>query len=122
MLKWHSFPTRFLPDNGGTDFRCTDRQLYGDDNAKTLASTAELAMTIHRRGRYEEAVRLQRKVLAGREKVLGYSHRLTLETLNALGYDLRSLGRHKEAEEIHRRELTEKQKLFDENPDDVHIQ
>ena len=79
-------------------------------------------MTIHKRGRYEEAVRLQRKVLAGRERVLGHSHRSTLETLNALGYDLRSLGRHKEAEEIHRRELIEKQKLFDQYPDDVHIQ
>lgn len=79
-------------------------------------------MTIHKRGRYEDAVDLQRKVLAGRERVLGPSHRLTLETLNALGYDLRSLGRHKEAEEVHRRELTEKQKLFDENPDDVHIE
>ena len=79
-------------------------------------------MTIHKRGKYEEAVRLQRKVLAGRERVLGHSHRSTLETLNALGYDLRSLGRHKEAEEIHRRELIEKQKLFDQYPDDVHIQ
>ena len=78
-----------------------------------MAATAEYAMTIHKLGNYEEAVRLQRQVLAGRESVLGPSHRLTLETLNALGYDLRSLGRHKEAEEIHRRELTEKQKLFD---------
>ena len=79
-------------------------------------------MLIHKRGRYEEAVRLQRLVLTGREKILGHNHRLTLESLNALGFDLRSLGRYKEAEEIHRRELTEKQKLLDQDPNDFGLQ
>ena len=83
---------------------------------------AEYAMTIHKRGRYDEAVRLQRRVLKGREEVLGHNHRLTLESLNALGYDLRSLGKYKESEDIHRRELIEKQKLLDMDPDDFGLQ
>ena len=44
-------------------------QLYGFEHADTLAAKAEYAMTIHKRGSFEEAVRLQRQILEGREKV-----------------------------------------------------
>jgi len=50
--------------------------LYGIEHPDTLAAIAEYAMTIHKRGNYEEAVRLQRLVLAGREKVV--PRRITL--------------------------------------------
>ena len=45
-------------------------RIYGLDNADTLAAIAEYAMTVHKRGSWEEAARLQRIVLEGREKVL----------------------------------------------------
>lgn len=44
-------------------------RLYGLEHADTLAAISEYAMTIHKRGLWEEAVRLQRLVLEGREKV-----------------------------------------------------
>ena len=44
-------------------------KLYGIEHKDTLWTIAEYAMVIHKRGKYEEAIRLQRLVLAGREKV-----------------------------------------------------
>lgn len=97
-------------------------RLYGSEHPDTLYAIASYANTIHRRGKYQDAMLLQRQILKSREKVLGIGHQATLESLNALGSDLQALGQYREAEEIHRRELVEKQKLLDEQPEDITIQ
>ena len=90
--------------------------LFGQDHEYTLDAVASYASTVHKRGRYQTSLALHRQVLTGREKVLGYGHRNTLESLNALGSDLQTLCCYKEAEEIHRKELKYKKVLLDENP------
>ena len=93
-------------------------QAFGSEDPKTLSSTANYAMIVGKRGRWEEAHELERKVLSVRVKTLGYRHRDTLESLNALGSSLQWQGRHKEAAQLHRRELDEKQKILNDNPSD----
>lgn len=62
---------RFGPaEMRSAESRAIREGLYGIEHSDTLAAIAEYAMTIHKQGRYEEAVRLQRLVLAGREKVV----------------------------------------------------
>lgn len=48
-------------------------RLLGVDHEDTLNSIAEYAMSLQKLGEYREAVKLQRVVLAGREKVSGWS-------------------------------------------------
>ena len=112
--------SRFLREQGkyeASELRAVESmeifgRLYGSEHPNTLSATASYANTMTKRGRYQKAMHLQRQVLKSREKGLGLGHRATLESLNALGYDLQRLGHFKEAEEIHRRELIEKQKFL----------
>ena len=96
--------------------------MYGREHVDTLSSIANYAYSIRRCGHYQRGADLQREVLVAREKMLGYGHRATLESLNALGSDLQILGLNKEAEEIHRKELNEKQKLLEGNPGDLGLE
>lgn len=95
------------------------QDLYGLKDTRTLAAYAEHAMVIHKVGRYEEAVELEQAILQGRERLLGSDHPLTLETMNAPGYGLRSLGRYTEAEALARREVEGKQRVVDADPSDT---
>ncbi|KAG8527609.1 uncharacterized protein KY384_007762 [Bacidia gigantensis] len=97
------------------------KMISGDNDRYTLASIGNFALTIQKNGRWEEALTLERQALDGRIKVLGYSDRETLESLNAVGSTLQNLGRHTEAAFLHNRELSEKQKLLDQDPEDVDL-
>jgi len=73
---------RFGPaEQRSAESRAIRESLYGIEHPDTLAAIAEYAIIIGRRNNYEEAVRLQRLVFAGREKVvdcivvLGYLRR-----------------------------------------------
>ena len=59
-----------LAEMRSAESRDIRKNLYGIEHEETLSAIAEYAMTIHKRGNYEEAVRLQRLVLTGREKVV----------------------------------------------------
>lgn len=60
--------------------------LHGRDHAYTLDSIFNFADTKSKPGNFHESVALHREVLAGREKILGFGHRKTLESLNARTY------------------------------------
>ncbi|KAL8870461.1 MAG: hypothetical protein Q9174_003506 [Haloplaca sp. 1 TL-2023] len=90
-------------------------------NEQILESMESVALTTALLGRREEALELQRKVLEGRDSLLGPMHRKTLEALNQLGHSLRSVGLYAEAEVQHRRELSSKRILLDEDPQDVDL-
>ena len=96
-------------------------RLYGKEHEDTLSSIANYAYSIHKCGHYQRGTDLQRTVLLAREKLLGYGHRATLESLNALGHDLQILGLNKEAEEIHLKEFNEKQRLLERDPQDLDL-
>ena len=85
---------------------------------KRRADTNTDALTIYKCGRWDEALQLERKVLQNRIRILGLSHRATLDSFNALGFSLHSQGKFKEAAEMHRVELEEKRKLLRDEPDD----
>lgn len=96
--------------------------LYGCDETRTLDAYAEYSMVIQQKGRWEDAVGLERLVLEGREKLLGLDHPLTLESLNGLGFNLRQLGRYEEARVYAQRELEGKQRRVDSDPTDSNAQ
>ena len=61
-------------------------RLFGREHKDTLSSIAEYAMVIHKRGKFEDAVALQRSVLEGREKVRHFCYTLSISiTKNSLG-------------------------------------
>ena len=109
-------------ERGAEESMALHKQFSGARSPATLNSMANYALTIHKKGRYEEACALQRIVLQGREEVLGPNDRATLETLNALGFDLQTLGRYKEALPLHERELAAKQKILEGDPTDVDLE
>ncbi|CAZ86084.1 unnamed protein product [Tuber melanosporum] len=80
-------------------------QLEGDtdeNDCGSLARSSLLATVLVARGRYEEAENIFRRVLEGREKVLGSDHLDTLTSAHNLALVLGQLGRHNEAEKLNR--------------------
>ncbi|RPB11979.1 hypothetical protein P167DRAFT_507302 [Morchella conica CCBAS932] len=67
-----------------------------------------MVQVLSSRGRYKEALRWNKRVLSGREKVLGMDHSDTLESLHDIAYNLKQLGNKVEALEWYRRALEEK--------------
>ena len=102
--------------------KCLSEGLYGCNDTRTLEAYAEYSMVMQQKGRAEDAVKLERFVLEGRERLLGLDHPLTLDSLNRLGFNLRQLGRYKEAEVHAQRELEGKQRRVDCDPTDWNAQ
>ncbi|KAI5836766.1 hypothetical protein DFP73DRAFT_488304 [Morchella snyderi] len=71
-----------------------------------------MVQVLSSRGRYKEALRLNQRLLAGREKVLGMDHYDTLESLHDIAYNLKQLRNKVEALEWYRRALEEKDRVF----------
>ncbi len=96
------------------------RRLFGSDECwQTLDSMESLALTIASLGRRAESLETQRKVLEGRERLLGPNHHCTLRSLSQIGYHLRSQGEYPEAEMHHRRGLAATRMLHEVYPDDL---
>ncbi|KAH7092332.1 kinesin light chain 1 [Paraphoma chrysanthemicola] len=77
--------------------------LAGQDQ-QTLNTVEVLGWILLERGKYEEAERLQRRALVGRERQLGQSHHKTLDSVDNLAVTLDHLREFGEAETLHRRE------------------
>lgn len=96
------------------------RRLFGSDECwQTLDSMESLALTIASLGRRAESLETQRKVLEGRERLLGPNHHSTLRSLSQIGCHLRSQGEYAEAEMHHRRGLAATRMLHEVYPDDL---
>lgn len=98
------------------------RRLFGlDESKETLDSMEALALVISRRRRKVEALGMQRRILEGREKLLGYNHTDTLRSVHDLGLNLQKQGEYAEAEVHLRREMARRRTLHEQNPLDIHL-
>ncbi|PUU82072.1 hypothetical protein B9Z19DRAFT_1099393 [Tuber borchii] len=86
--------------------RCIQLEEGTDENDPgSLARYGVLAAVLQSRGRYEEAEKIGRRVLEGRENVLGPDHTDTLASVNNLASVLGQLGNYTEAERLNRRSV-----------------
>ena len=85
--------------------------LSGSQNQYVLRSQTELAITLSKLGRHEEALELQQQVVAARLEVLGAKHPHTLGSQNSLAITLGELGRHEEALELQQQVATARSKV-----------
>jgi tetratricopeptide (TPR) repeat protein len=79
------------------------RSVFGPNHPTVLATSNNIAYTLHTRGRYSEAEAIYREVVAGLEKVLGPEHPGVADPLNNLGKVLMDQGRFTEAAPFVRR-------------------
>ncbi|KAK4895819.1 hypothetical protein LTR49_028238 [Elasticomyces elasticus] len=75
-------------------------RMLGAENEVTLASTAMVAWTLRDRGQWQEAEKLEVKVMETSRRVLGGDHPSTLTSMADLASTYRDQGRWKEAEEL----------------------
>jgi len=76
--------------------------LFGDDDARTLESLAQLGWTLDRAGHYSDAEKLERQALADERRAVGPENALTIETLDHLAVILEDVGNNNEAEKLAR--------------------
>lgn len=76
------------------------RKLYGNDDRRTLESTAQLGWILGHQGQGAEAQRMQRDTLEREQRVLGVDSESTLETMRQLAIIDRSLGDHAEEQRL----------------------
>jgi CHAT domain-containing protein len=94
------------------------RDLLGA-HVETVESGYLLAWGLYRAGDFLGAERFDRESLALAEKGLGPQHRLTLNVLRNLSYDLREQGKYAEAEATDRRSLARLVELHGEEHSDT---
>ncbi|CUS07583.1 unnamed protein product [Tuber aestivum] len=93
--------------------RCIQLEADADEkDPGSLARYGLLAAVLQARGRYEEAEKIGRHVLEGRENALGPDHIDTLASVSSLALVLGLLGKHVEAERLNRRALEGRQKIL----------
>ncbi|KAH7380407.1 kinesin light chain 1 [Phaeosphaeria sp. MPI-PUGE-AT-0046c] len=87
----------------------------GSDHADTMTSMTDLATTLQKGGKFQEAEVLSRQALARYEKVpvlLGLEHPETLTTMSILASLLSEQGKPEEAEPLHRQVLDQRRKIL----------
>jgi TonB family protein len=87
----------------------TSPSAAGSDEARKLNAQA---VALHKEGKYEEAIRLQKQALAVWEKELGKEHKLIATGSTNLAEMYRSLKRYDEAAGAYRRALKIEEKLL----------
>jgi TonB family protein len=93
----------------------TNAGAAGSDEARKLNAQA---VALHKEGKYEEAIRLQKQALAVWEKELGKEHKLIATGSTNLAEMYRALKRYDEAAGAYRRALKIEEKLLGpEHPD-----
>ncbi|KAL2788038.1 hypothetical protein BJX66DRAFT_266990 [Aspergillus keveii] len=78
---------------------------YGPNRAETHSVQTALAFSYRAQGRYQDSERLDREVLAGRQRILGDDHVKTAKSLGNLALDLKGQGRYAEGLELERKGL-----------------
>ena len=97
-------------------------RLLGDEDIGTIEAMHKLAISLNDLSFYDEALKLQEKVLALRKKSLGEKHSETILAMNNLAVTLNSFSRHDEAIELQEQALTlSKEILGEEHPDTIMI-
>jgi len=74
------------------------KQVLGAEHPGTLITAGNLADSLSSQGKHDEAVAMQREVLAVRQRVLGAEHPDTLTAAVNLAESLARQGKHDEAE------------------------
>ena len=76
-----------------------------EDDGGRLSAANNLADSLARQGKYDEAVAMEREVLAVRKRVLGAEHPDTLTAASNLAASLKSQEKYDEAEKMEREVL-----------------
>jgi tetratricopeptide (TPR) repeat protein len=77
----------------------------GKSMKQWIQLTVDVGSLLRQNGKYNEAEKLNRRALEGREKELGVHHIYTLRSVNNLASVLRDQGKYDEAEKLNRRAL-----------------
>ena len=94
-----------------------------EDDGERLTAAVNLAYSFLRQGKYDEAVAMQREVLAVSKRVLGAEHPDTLMTAGNLALSLSGQGKYDEAVAMQREVLAVKQRVLGaEHPDTLNIE
>jgi tetratricopeptide (TPR) repeat protein len=92
----------------------TDVARFGKTHWRTLQSSQELAVLARARGHLDDAIAIERGVLATREKAFGRTHEETQNALNELASMLQDKKDYAEAEPIFREVLATREKTLGE--------
>ena len=76
------------------------QRVLGRDHHQTLATSANLATSLLRRGKHTEAVEIEREVLASTTRLLGAEHQQTLISAGNMALALSMCGQNLEAEQL----------------------
>ena len=90
----------------------TRKHVLGAENPDTLRSTAGLAWTLQREGRYSEAERLGREALELERRVLGPDDPDTLRSASDLSWTLYQQGRYADSEKLLRETLDRQRRVL----------
>jgi tetratricopeptide (TPR) repeat protein len=86
--------------------------VLGAEHADTVATAQNLAASLMRQGKHDEAVAMLREVLAVEKRVLGEENTYTLSTADNLAACLLQQGKHDEAEKMEREVLAVKKRVL----------
>ena len=85
------------------------RKRVGAEHPDTLSTAGYLAQSLWHQGKYDEAEKMEREVLAVQKQVLGVEHQDTLTTAGNLAYSLWRQEKYDEAEKMQREVLAVRQ-------------
>ena len=89
-------------------------QVYdrAEDDGERLNAAVNLAVSLKRQGKYDEAEKMEHEVLAVQKRVLGAEHPGTLNTTHKLAVSLKLQGKHDEAEKMEREVLAMQKRVM----------
>ena len=94
-----------------------------EDDDERLDAAGNLAVSLSDQGKFDEAEKMQREVLAVSQRVLGAEHPDTLTAAGNLDASLSGQGKYDEAEKMQREVLAVKQRVLGaEHPDTLNIE
>ena len=112
-MAWH---LRLKGDFKNAEIHCRRSFALGEavdkNSPDTLTSLGTLALILQDQGKYEQAEQMNRRVLEGREKVLGPDHPDTLTSAYNLALVLKSQGKYEQAEQMYRWTLEGEEKAL----------
>ena len=93
---------------------------FGEEHPGTIRAMRNLAYTISRQGKLEEAVVMQKEVLGKIRRILGEEHLDTISAINGLACTLRRRGQLEEAAAMQREVLEKRRQILgEEHPNTI---